>query len=250
MSFGSGSCGLHGDAVCTVSSVRRIPDSSSRCHNCQQGDDSRVSSRFSKILLDLAQIDHRNKTVACGVIIAKPGSSSSAACLTKIICYNFPLLATARSSPGSRHVTTRQLPLNQIRDRDDQRKGWLFFSIVISLIFFVVILKLFLLFADCNYPDYDFVVVGGNTIATPRLQVIAQGVPKWRPLNPVECKTQRSTALQLSRTKLRRTLIETTTMTSALLSALEITARSRHPISTGCRLGELQLCQNPLLTLF
>lgn len=58
--------------------------------------------------------------------------------------------------------------------------GGLFFSIVdfvdFSLLFlsFSSFVSFFL--RDCNYPDYDFVavVVGGNTIATPRLQVIAQ----------------------------------------------------------------------------
>lgn len=57
--------------------------------------------------------------------------------------------------------------------------GGLFFSIVDFVDFSLLFLSFsssFLFLRDCNYPDYDFVVVvvGGNTIATPRLQVIAQ----------------------------------------------------------------------------
>lgn len=58
--------------------------------------------------------------------------------------------------------------------------GGLFFSIVdfvdFSLLFLSFSSFVSLFARDCNYPDYDFVVVvvGGNTIATPRLQVIAQ----------------------------------------------------------------------------
>lgn len=56
--------------------------------------------------------------------------------------------------------------------------GGLFFSIVDFVDFSLLFLSFssFVFFLrDCNYPDYDFVVVvGGNTIATPRLQVIAQ----------------------------------------------------------------------------
>lgn len=76
-----------------------------------------------------ALIDHR---CLVWVIIAKPGS---AACLTKIICYNFPLLATTIFT-WARHNSTTPSPLNKIRDPDVVAavmiisNGGLFFSIV------------------------------------------------------------------------------------------------------------------------
>lgn len=88
----------------------------------------RVATRVSRFSTKSALIDHR---CLVWVIIAKPGSAT---CLTKIICYNFPLLATTIFT-WARHNST-QLPLNKIRDPDVVAavmiisNGGLFFSIV------------------------------------------------------------------------------------------------------------------------